>query len=480
VLKVLTVQRRLMLRVGLQFDQDGSWIKLDLTRPDEAAETASRVWRLPLSTLRLPSSLEETIPDLELPLQVLDGVRDSIAALDARSTQPLWLELVRPYGFVGVLSWERVLAKALGRPVLRLPSSPERPLENIEVLEAAVLFVPFTEMPLDRAKAQLLGVCHAIFAGSTRLQKRVHVFTTGEWYARLTPLRFDHPEIELHEPPEATDKSLSGVSQSATNPTRSATRTAAWEEFVSTKLAGRSLDAVYFICPSESTDSGCALLVPRAPSGRGAKVFAPMDVAELKLVLTRLGAWAALFSPPADEIGAPQALVADALAQERPGIVLFCRTSTPAQWSALQAACGLVFSKGRGAAPQLADGFIYCHPGMVAGEKESPAEVVAPLVSRLVDQIPLGELLKAKASRLIPLLDKYEIKQAPDWVAAAQRYLESAALDQLRRRAPDVLLSQPHRDAGGETNIARKDSVQQALADVQNALQSYLDNPRKA
>jgi hypothetical protein len=64
---------------------------------------------------------------------------------------------------------------------------------------------------------------------------------------------------------------------------------------------------------------------------------------------------------------------------------------------------------------------------------------------------------------------------------AAQRHLESIALEQLRRRSPDVLLGGPdsaRTQINPSPRTTDKDTIDETLADIQQVVGNYLQRFR--
>ena len=82
-------------------------------------------WAFSADQVGLPERLEfrRTLYngyDFRLPDGLPGALSEAIAG-EAPGGQPLWLHLVKPYGYLGMVPWERLLQPALKRPILRLP-----------------------------------------------------------------------------------------------------------------------------------------------------------------------------------------------------------------------------------------------------------------------------------------------------------------------------------------------------------------------
>src|SRR5262249_54191142 len=104
----------LTLRVTLSFWEDDPQVELALMLGAESVYQGGRRWRFSVFSLNVPESIDsQTAPTFDLPLQLLEGLRASLAGQP--KAMPLWLRFAKPHGHLGVLPWERVLAEALDR-----------------------------------------------------------------------------------------------------------------------------------------------------------------------------------------------------------------------------------------------------------------------------------------------------------------------------------------------------------------------------
>jgi hypothetical protein len=480
----------LVLRVTLTFWEDDPHVELAFIRGAEIPADGGRIWRVQTSSLGIPTSLEpNTKPVLGLPLQVTAGLQASLA--DEPKTLPLWLRFAKPHGYLGVLPWESVLTQALGRPVLRLPDLLERPRENREVLEVAVCFDPGPDAPQLQAVEQITRLTDTIVRASPRSQTRVNLFTTALWFERLRASEIGG-RIHLHDPAKAPTcgeafKRTSGSGQetaegriagSGHQPLESP-----WSIWMSQSLNRRSLDAIHFICRSAATDSGPALVASSSPSPRETlHALSYTDATDLAALMTRTGAWAALFSAPPDGTsGATLALMADALAHTRPASVLHHPLSTPEHVAALRLAYSFLFAPASATAPSLSDGFLYCQPSSVtayASLEVSPVLAATRQNAALIEKpSALSDRLYAAVTPYVPFIKNHELEQPPNWATAVQRHIETVALEELRRNSPDVLLSTPESARSQIASSARplkSGVVNETLADIQKVVGDYL------
>ena len=467
-----------VLQVRLVFASQNTEVHLDLRRGDAAPSDEHRLWKVALSTLGVPTSPAGGGEAFSLPAQVIEGLREAPILRGIQEGQPLWLDLLRPYGLLGLLPWEDVLGRAIGRPVLRRPSLLAHPEEDRDVADVALLLcVDPTEDRL-RTNFQVRSIVDAVLGRSSRLQTRMHVFAPEPWHGVLLSETFD-ARVHLHDP----------VSEFPAEHDGPAANLKPWIDWVSLALKGQSLDTVHIIGEAEPSAVGAFLMLPMPSAARivpdgtevGMVAASPEDVCAMS---TLLGAWMLAFTPPQDGTSATTlAFFADAAARIRPGPLLFHRLQIPEDAVAMAEAYGFLLSPRPVRAPPLTRGFAYALPGTVAHEASDAREkveqaIVAAMASAytVTGRSPLAERLLATATAILPGVPRHEITQVPNWAAATQRFVETATLDELRRASPDVLLS------GGTVSLATHpatragslDVVKQTLADIQAVVSKHL------
>lgn len=470
-----------VLEIALEFLPDATEVEFDLGQYGALLPADRRTWRLPIAALQASNPSAPTASQLELPLQLTEGLRASLADMQLGAEQPLWLDLKRPYGNLGVLPWERALGGALGRPILRLPDLLQPPHENTDVLDAAILFDPPMEGDEEKTAQQAIRLASSLMRGSSRLQTTVHIFAGAGWHDRLKGQSLP-TGTRLHDPAGAeTSKDVVRRLRAGETPTRTST----WTNWISHAVKGRSIDVIHFVGDAGFTDSGSGLFLSSSPSPKERMVVPILaDVDEITAMLTGAGAWGAMFSPTEASGEIPMAYLADALSHARPGPVLY-HLAASEDANAIEAAYRLLFASSAVRAPSLTRGFVYCYPPALS-ENATDNDPLSDLATLGLDLIqrraPLSDRLRTTFTGLIPLLTTHVITRAPSWVGAAQRYSESAALDQARRAAPDVLLSRtsqgrrPESEKSADPGTTREAlrARQDALADVQNVIKTYL------
>lgn len=408
----------MVLRVGLRFSDQDSEVHFDLTPRATAPEGEHRIWRCPFGTLGAPSNLLQPPQNFSLPVQLVGGLREALTAESLPVDQPLWLDLIRPYGLLGVLPWEAALGNALGRPILRLPSFIEPVHEGEDIADLALLLCATPTYDRDRMVWQVRSVADAVLQASGRLQTRVHIFASKPWYDVFLSESLDHERISLYHPPSRSRATQRGP--------RDLRRL--WTDWISVSLGGQTVDAVHIICDAVPTSVGAMLSLEQPWGISGRRIVARASVEDMCAMLTRLGAWTAIITPAALSASKQAAaFFADATAHTRPGPLLYHLLEDQKDAQALIDAYRFLLSPRPTHSPRLSHGFLYCPSSAVAHEVPISADEIAAAIE------PAAPSTKEIAVSPHP--------RVPNWASATQRFFETAKLDELRRASGDVLLS---------------------------------------
>jgi hypothetical protein len=474
----------IVLRVALDRVDGQLEAVLDLTAYGKVSGEGKRNWRLTLQDLGISETIRpESPPQIVLPLQVQEGLRANIALMNPEADRPLWLDLVRPYGYLGMLPWERVLGLLLNRPVLRLPDFLERPRENTAVLESAIIFDPPPRTSADDATLQLKSIVEELLAGSSRAKTTVNVFTTAAWSERLGQISAD-PRVTLHPPKEAVELAKSLGARSEPRP-----GSRLWLDWICAAVKGRSIDVVHFVGRAAATDTRTGLLISSTPlpdPDNETVTLALINIADISTALTRVGAWAGIFTPPPNEsVGLAMAFVADAFAHARPGTVLY-HPVRPDNRDSLRQSLQFLFAPDAAKPPLMAEGFVYCQPAAVEVHVNFQDKILldvlkqnAALVGKAASVFDRARATAASIPVIGPIIGTPDTTQTPNWASATQRYIESATLDQLRRNSTDVLFTQVQAGkAKTSEKIMKSDkALKETLSDIQKIVGGYLRKP---
>jgi hypothetical protein len=390
---------------------------------------------------------------------------------------PIWLHLAKPYGWLGALAWEAALEEPTGRAVLRLPDFLERPRENLATLDVVVC----SDLAEDPATVQQLDhVITSILDGSPRAQTHVLVFALSA-NSRALRSKFK-PDSRVWIAPSPSPSSNSDISP--------------WFSAIEQALRERSADVVHFICRASAMGGRASLRLAdpsRGDSQPATARFPSTD--EVSVLLTKIGAWAAIFTLPRGEPDQRLRWFADALAQTRPGAVLFDSGGDLSQYY------HFVFATVASNPPRLGNNFAYCQPA-IAMMLEDPAlarikalSQNAELFLNVASTITANPTIKAAAwiagkvvSAIPAIAETLGLRPptaptspnaTPTWMAAAQRYVEARSLDLLRSRSKDPLLADHIRslvkpDGDHEVSISEHVRASETVAETLSQLQAII------
>lgn len=439
--KIATENGLVTLRVRVRPRERSIVAELQLVSYIGGSPQELQSWWLDSAMLGLPTRLHpQWLPTRSLPPDVTDGLRSAIDELGLVPGLPIWLHLVKPYGFLGALDWEAALVPPLGRPLLRLPDFLERPRENREVLDMALVCSEPVSEPRLNPLQLLQDVVAAVLAGSRRPRTTIHIFPDEAYHDPLRNSFEADSRVVVHDPLDAMVHGTlprGGVSGEETNGVQSP-----WLKWMRDAMKGRSLDAVHFVCHGFVADQRPALALAESPlSNRDRRDARYVGVGELAAFLTQVGAWSAVFSsPPGNYSEAGLRLLADTLAQTRPGPVLFHTLGAPGLDTALRDMYGFLYAPIASAVPEQERWFAYCQPTLIDNQASpfwaAPALEALVTNSSLFETIPDQKVIRSRgpdSAKLTPA------KDALGWVSAAQRYVEQQSM-QLQRdmRGDDV------------------------------------------
>lgn len=482
---VLSIKLALTQPAMLHFKLAASHYAPGQTRPESDETPEALAWEFPFAdvvkaghernadqvrnyTLCLPPTLEE---DLRYRLQSLENGTPNL----------LWLDLCRPYGILGALDWEKQIGTALGRPLLRLPDSPISPTQRPYVLECAVIVDACAPVDPTALLSMIETICLGIIEQSSRELTHVHVFAAAPAFECLRILG-NNPKITLHEPSLAPTRD-EAVKQDLSIPGMPMA-SIAWVNWIIQGLNGSTLDVVYLVGRSRWNESGAELVLSSSPSSRDMQVYNhTLELDELNLQLNRAGSWATVFVPSAPEHAQAMANVADTFAQRQTGAVMYHRLNDR---DGYRQACKLLFDQQSYEVPKLEDGFVYCHPDFTREDKSKRAAwSFDALVTNtaLIERASLPSLA-TRASLAVDTSKASAIpEQAPGWAIAYQRFLESTALEELRRLSTDVLASHDtlSRSALAKHSAAGVDTttLQRTLSEISSVVASYIKHDDK-
>jgi hypothetical protein len=387
-------------------------------------------------------------PQLSVPPRITDWVaswvRDELLPNAAGGELgALWLHLVKPYGLLGAVPWERKLQPACGIPFLRLPDvlpGSERPCTSFEVALCATapskLGVSTTaRMVPDVAGAIALGVGDRV---------RLHVFADAKMAEELEGDLAGSPPgaVVVHRPPLDFDTAKRKTFESA------------WLQWIRDATRGGVLDAVHFIVHGYSLGTEGAILTARSPSARGRAFPQAVQAAELRSFLTRVGAASVGFTAPVDN-GSPFGLLrlVDDLGSLRAGPVVLHEPSHARTPLVLADAYRLLAQEQPGRPPADPSLVLFVQPQQIAGIRPDDARPV------------LGyPLVRSEAVQ-----EQFRRPDTPLWVAAAEQYIKENEADLIRFR--ESLVDHPPT----RTQIAHYAGVESALHRIRGVVDKHAE-----
>ncbi|HEU0200931.1 MAG TPA: hypothetical protein VFR86_10905 [Burkholderiaceae bacterium] len=309
-------------------------------------------------------------PSFELPPHLIEGLREWFAA-QTDGTRPLWVHLVKPYGVLRLVPWERLLGEALQVPILMLPDflfpPPREALNVLDVVLCGSAPLGYEEISVGDA---LLQAVQRILSVSGR-RVRIHVFADKVMAAHLTAQwKAEGVLSRVTVYPHAAAAPYVEEDLSSRLVDRAGTLRSPWLLWMRDALHGRSIDVVHFVCHGYLARERGALLFAQSPLERTERYLAgPVSAAELNTFLTQIGAWSTVFSSLPDNHSEPGLrALADEIAQTRPGpMMMHVMREDPGSMT-LAAGYEFLYASDPHPPPRSTALFIYCQPYLAAAQ----------------------------------------------------------------------------------------------------------------
>ena len=408
-----------------------------------AGDPASNGWSFPPLAFNLPSSIvpgraSSVASQFKLPEGFGDQLRTQLEQAERDVVGPLWLHLARPYGYLGLLPWQRLLDPYIWMPVLRLPDFVVPPPKETPSTLDVILWV---SMPVAKRSFDLinhLGMIARRVPQAIGPSRRVtfHVFTDSTFFGRLQE-RWKSDEslgksAILHDPAEFAGPTSRPPGRSDPDPLGLLDEP--WFVWMLKSLKGRSIDFVHFVGHGYFLRETPSLAVAESPvRNLDQEQSRLIGLAALNDFLNRAGAWGfACSSPEHNEAELGLRHLADMLAQLRPGAVLFHDLANDRDGIELSHAYRFLSLPPSMWLEPMPDVFLYCQPYQVgqAGTRSATQGWVPR-------RPPVIEPAAPAAGGLESLQTAEEI---PGWLAATQRYVEqwNWRLQQIEARRPNI------------------------------------------
>lgn len=427
----------LALKIAMDLSGDAPQVRIELQGQSDGELGALAEWRIDVADIGLPAKLERSESlyrgyTFQFPGEVLAALKDALADSDYED-RPLWLHLARPLGYLNLVPWEQLLQPALERPVLRLPDFlANPPRESLQSLEVALC----GSMPAAKAAFSavdyLTGMAQMLLETVPR-RTTVHIFCDAALFpdvaARVRDMALDG--VHVHDPAEAESfapaerqYTLSAGTGRVQNP---------WLKWMRSALRGRGIDLVHFVTHGFlSRDSGALAFAESPLENIDSRIARFVDAAELLAFLNQVGAWCAAFSSPEQnysEMGLR--LLADTIAQQRPGPVLHHEMRLDTEGVDLKGAYRFLFGRGSAPPPASPALFTYCHPSLL-----EVTEHARPRRKRKTRTRTRGGPPPLTSAELLGEVYQ-QADSVPSWVSSSQRYLEQRRRDLERMQRHD-------------------------------------------
>ena len=464
------------LKVSLKRERRETAILIELESNEGGKPYVHYSSALPKSAFGLPHALEpRSQPSFVVPEQMKSEVAAALEHLDLLPDEGLWLHLVKPYGYLGAVAWEDVFTPIFQRPLLRVPDFLEMARERRSVLDVAICCsAPLSEPTFY--PPQLLGILvNRILKDSPRSNTQIHVFADAEYYDELVHAYAGRSNVVVHDPDMAARYGIADTSETIPDSPRSIV--CPWLLWIRDAMKGRSLDTVHFVCHGYLSDERSAFSVSESPlRNRDRRNARFVGVAEAATFLNQTGAWSVAFSAPPGNYSEPGLrLFLDTLAQTRPGPALYHDAGRDTEFLFAGDAYRFLFAPQPTTPPKPAPLFMYCQPALVRTEQpQTPTPTRAGLRSvieanaALFDDVPVSRPSAPKrkgknrsAQAIAP--QPSSPSNVASWVAAAQRFMEEAALVIQRREAQQQSNPSPR----VMTNL---NTVEQTLREAQEVI----------
>jgi len=408
--------KRLVLSVSLDTSEQEAEVCCLFKREEERLDE----WRFTAKKMGLPDFLDRRTAlnngyEFDIPGEVLGAMKRWV-----EPHRPLWLRLERPAGYLRLVPWEQLLQPRLEVPVLRLPDiETDRPRESSKSLDVILCgSLPVAKNPFPIAK-YLVRIAESIHSAVPR-QTTLHVFTDSSVHQEVKQ-RFEAKEnfgsaIRLYSPESAGPYVAPDPASRITD--EAGRIESPWLLWIRDSLKGRSIDVAHFLCHGYFwNDQEGALAFAESPlENYDRRTARFVRSSELSIFMTQAGAWSAAFSSPEHNYSKMGLrLLADAMAQVRPGPVLHQDLRLDSGCDALGQAYAFLYGL-PGAPPPASPALsLSCQPSWLEG----------PAIAQLSHKFSLA----VKSSATLDLERVFETAEnVPGWIAAAERSLEQADL----------------------------------------------------
>ena len=347
----------------------------------DGAMTDVRIWLSTIEVLGLNRDRSDTRRMAgagELPSDMVGEIGQWMLE-NIHDGQPLWVHLVKPYGALRFLPWERAFGSAFAHAILMLPDFLfPPPRESSDTLDVALC----ASAPLNFEEGFVREALHDAIGGIMKASVRrtaLHVFTDTQLYdeVRAAAARVSDSNVclTLYDPADAAAYTAADMSSRLVD--RTGQLRSPWLLWMRNALVRHSVDVVHMVGHGFLTRDRGALLLAQSPLERtGDFRAAPVSAIELCNFMTQVGAWGTVLTGVRDNFS-PMGLraLADEIGQSRPGPVLMHSLDRDPRQMLLASAYRLLFDTAPSGMPVSDALFVYCQPYRVGTTASDPFEV---------------------------------------------------------------------------------------------------------
>ena len=390
--------------------------------------------------------------------------------------QPLWVHLVKPYGALRFMPWERAFGDGFGHAILMLPDFLfPPPRESSETLDVALC----ASAPLNVEEGYVRQSLHEAIGGILKASVRrteLHVFTDSTLYpdvrAAAALVRDSNVRVTSYDPKAAEPYCSAELSSRLVD--RTGQLRSPWLLWMRAALVNHSVDVVHMLGHGYLTRDRGALLLAQSPLERSGDFRAgPVGSIELCNFMTQVGAWGTVLTGVMDN-HSPMGLrsLADEIGQSRPGPLLMHSLDRDPNQVHLPSAYRLLFDTAPSGMPVSDSLFVYCQPYRVGTTAGDPFEVgtqgrtrsaitLESPVSRNFAQSASAE----EASKGSSALDAVIQRAGPvrPWVAATERVAEQVQL-RMQTNVRDDDDDDPVQNVRKNAALSMLDSLRESVA----------------
>jgi hypothetical protein len=383
----------------------------------------------------------------EMPSDVAQWLRANIGATD-RPDGALWLNLVKPYGYLGMFPWESLLKPLLSCAILRLPDFVIDPPQQTPSIIDVALCCQLGNADPSSTVDLLLKTAKALSSSGGRRPVRITAFADGEVYARLAQSsiaksipRLSLCEVDVGESFLTTyvvnpitalgnpirewlrkfgnSEQKSGLPSSkdllaaATDPIKSP-----WLRAVRKLLGQQSMDVIHVLTNAMLSLENGVLLLDQGDLKSNSPSSYAVSTQEFLAFQAQVGAWAVGFSSASNSFS-DMALrqFADGLAQLRPGPLLYHDATVDPASGSLSDTYAFLLAEAPTTPRQSPAIFTYCEPFRVFDDQQ-PDATLESLSNRY-----------ARSNATLQVNDSVRSvfqtsENVPSWVAASERFID--------------------------------------------------------